>query len=728
MNHSISRRDLFKFIGGSAAGLIFTPIPWKLLDDSAIWTQNWPWIPEPLKGKFQTKYTSCSLCPVGCGVQARCVGGIPVSLTGIAGHPTNGGALCAIGLAGHHLAYHPARALQPFKKTEVGSSPVKLDEIVDAFGKSISDLRVSGSSEFVVILDGQPNRTLSIFYRRFLSELPNGIYATAPSFSSRSLTALDEMASGPSQTLGYDVENAKTIVSFGAPILDGWGGSGRMLSMFNKKGKSDDKGFRLIQIEPRASRTAMLAQSWIPLNPGSEAALAFGLANVMLREGNYSHDVRRHSSDFESFAKMVKPFTPEVAARITGVREEEIVRLAREISTEGPTLIIGGGDPGSGPMALEDEIAVMSLNFLLGNVGRTGGLVKKMEIPQNVGGKKNTMAKELQDVPDHSIRVLIIDGAGSGSALPRKLVEKKLVNQGSLVVSLSPNLTLDAMDADYLVPTPAFMESLSDVPGSSELATASFRISASMISAPAGITEPLTLLRKISEKIGVSIVEEGRTLEDCIKQRVEGLHKAKKGSVFAPTDKKYVEVKSISTTQDLLKMLMEGGCWVGQSSPKMSAPKFSFLGKTVERAKRLQSKAEGILNRNNTTKSDYPLALMPYGWTGASASGQVSPIMSKIYQESNLRRSSRDAMINPATGKAYGLTDGKQVLIETQLGSIKAKARFSASVMPGVIHVEVGPDIRALPAGQTSGEDVLAICKLEENDTWRITKTKVREA
>ncbi len=727
MNHRISRRDLFKFIGGSAAGLIFTPIPWKLLDDSAIWTQNWPWIPEPLKGKFQTKYTSCSLCPVGCGVQARCVGGIPVSLTGIAGHPTNGGALCAIGLAGHHLAYHPARALQPFKRIEAGSSPVKLDEIVDAVGKSISDLRISGSSEFVVILDGQPNRTLSTFYRRFLSEIPNGIYATTPSSSSRSFTALDEMTGSPSNTLAYDIENAKTIVSFGAPILDGWGAPGRMLSMFNKKGKSGEKGFRLIQIEPRASRTAMLAQSWIPLNPGTEAALAFGLANVMIREGSYSRDARHNSADFDSFAKMVKSFTPEVVAEITGVREEEIVRLAREISTAGPTLIIGGGDPGSGPMALEDEIAVMSLNFLLGNVGRSGGLVKKLEMPQNVAGKKMTMTKELQDLPDHSIRILIVDGAGSGSALPRKLVEKKLVSQGSLVVSLSPYLTSDAMRADYLLPTPAFLESLSDVPGSAELSTASFGISAPMISAPAGITEPLTLLRKISEKVGVSIGDEGRTLEDCIKQRVVELHKAKKGSVFVSSDKKYVEVKSISTADDLWKMLVEGGCWVGQSSPKMSSPKFSFLGKTAERTTRLQSRVEGVLNRSRTPKGDYPLALMPFGWTGASASGQVSPILSKVYQESNLRHSSHDAMVNPATGKSYGLTDGKQIEIKTESGSMKAKARFSASVMPGIIHVEVGPDTRALPAGQMSGEDVLAICKLEEDDTWRITQAKVRE-
>ena len=114
---------MFKFIGGSAVGIMLTPIPWKLLDDSAIWTQNWSWIPEPLKGKFQTKFTTCTLCPAGCGVRVRCVGDQPVSLSGVANHPISHGALCPVGLGAHHLPYHPARVLQPFKRNETGSSP-----------------------------------------------------------------------------------------------------------------------------------------------------------------------------------------------------------------------------------------------------------------------------------------------------------------------------------------------------------------------------------------------------------------------------------------------------------------------------------------------------------------------------------------------------------------------------------------------------------------------------
>ena len=90
----VDRRDIFKFAGGAAAGVMFTPLPWKLLDDSAIWSQNWNWVPRPLKGEIKTKFSTCTLCPAGCGVKLRCVGEQPVSLAGVREHPNSRGALC----------------------------------------------------------------------------------------------------------------------------------------------------------------------------------------------------------------------------------------------------------------------------------------------------------------------------------------------------------------------------------------------------------------------------------------------------------------------------------------------------------------------------------------------------------------------------------------------------------------------------------------------------------
>ena len=728
MNQKISRRDLFKFIGGSAAGLVFTPVPWKLLDDAAIWTQNWSWVPTPLKGKFQAKYTTCSLCPAGCGVRVRCVGDQPVSLSGISEHPISHGAMCPVGLGGHHLPYNPARVLQPFKRNQSGSSPVSLDDAIAAIAGAITSMKSSGSHESVAVLDGQPGRTISSLYRRFLSEVPNGMYVTAP--SSITFDVLDEMIGKESAQFGFDLENTKTILSFGAPIFDGWGTPGRTLQMLTRKDKNGDKRLHLIQIETRHSRTASLADSWIPLNPGTEAAFAFGLANVLINENLYDEPtIRRSAKDFSLYKMLVGRFSPDVVAKITGVNAAAIISTARDIARQSPALVVGGADPGGGPLGREDEIAIWGLNFLLGSIGSTGGVIARREIPdaphaRTINAKPAT---GIENLPDHSIRLLILDEAESGNAIPWPLIEKKLVRDGAVVVSLSPYMTTLARKADYVIPSPTYMESLRDVSTPADAQAATLSLSVPLIVPPTGVVEPVEFLQKLATSVGVSIGDDGaRTLLPYIKRRVEAIYKSKSGLVFTSIDKKSADVKNISSSDDLLKMLMDGGCWFDKHSNSKSVGQFSFFGKTS--SQRLQDAAEGMRQVRGQNKKEYPLVLMPYGWRGASGSGQLSPVMTKVYQESNLRRTARQAMLNPVTGKAFGISDGKRMVIETESGSLTLEARLSASVMPGVIHVEVGPDGRALPAGQTNGEDILAICTIEENSTWRVTQARVREA
>ena len=83
----VTRRDLLVWSAGAAAGLMVTPVPWKLLDDTSIWSQNWPWIPQPARGPVEVKQSSCTLCPNGCGMRVRMAAGWPVGVAGVSSHP-----------------------------------------------------------------------------------------------------------------------------------------------------------------------------------------------------------------------------------------------------------------------------------------------------------------------------------------------------------------------------------------------------------------------------------------------------------------------------------------------------------------------------------------------------------------------------------------------------------------------------------------------------------------
>src|SRR5512134_1647591 len=116
---TLTRRDILLGLGGSAVGVAFTPVPWKLLDDASIWTQRRHALPVPPRGPVAQRAAACTLCPGGCALRVRCVGPRPVAVAPAAGHPLGTGA-CAIGLTLHHLAYHPLRLATPLRRTATG--------------------------------------------------------------------------------------------------------------------------------------------------------------------------------------------------------------------------------------------------------------------------------------------------------------------------------------------------------------------------------------------------------------------------------------------------------------------------------------------------------------------------------------------------------------------------------------------------------------------------------
>ncbi|MBZ5551588.1 MAG: molybdopterin-dependent oxidoreductase [Acidobacteriia bacterium] len=737
----ISRRDLFKFVGGSAVGAFLTPVPWKLIDDAAIWSQNWSWIPRPLHGEIRTKFTTCTLCPAGCGVRARCVGDQPVMLTGVAQHPVSRGALCPAGLGGHHLPYHPRRTTQPLQRVQkngkVEFAPVSRDEVETALAAAISKMKAGSSSESIAVLDQQPGRTISGVYRGFLGGVPNGVYVTSSAPGGDTLSAFKEILEKPYGPLGYDLENARVILSFGVPLLDGWGTPGRLMEIIrNQESKNAEKRLKIIQVETRQSRTASFAHEWVPINPGTEAAFALAVAHVLIHENLYDQDlIRRKAIEFRkndgrSYLDLVEHFTPENAAAISGIAPDRIIATARTVAQSGPAIVIGGGDPGGGPLGKEEETAIAGLNLLLGSFARPGGIVPRRNVPdvQAAGNHPTAPALEIRDVPDHSIRILILDAAESGNAIPWALLERKLVPQGALVVSLSPYLTDLTKHAGYIIPAPTYLESIQDVPAPVDAATASFSLSTALLTAPVGTTEPFEWVRRLASVVGVPFSDDApaNTYESHLKRRVETIYQSKRGTVFNSNDGKTVPIAELGSADQLWKLLSEGGCWIDSKTETKPVPNFSLLGRIKDNFERLQSAGQGRMMTAPGPVAAFGFILMPFGWRGATGNGQMSPLMTKVFQESGLRKLSGQAAVNPETGRASGLTDGGKAWIETEKGAMQVEIRFDAAVMPRVIEVAVGPTVEAFSITETPGtRNILDLCSLDDACSWRVTRARV---
>ena len=173
----LDRRNFVKLLIGGAAGMQFTPLPWKLTDDIAIWTQNWSWLPVPPAGEFTREKSVCTLCPGGCGIEVAKVDGRAVKIEGRTDYPVNPGGICPIGMGGLQLLYNESiRFTSPMKRVGPRGSGLFKDISWEEAGRMltdrISDLRKKGTPESVAAIDGNPDgSTMAMMVERFIKTI-----------------------------------------------------------------------------------------------------------------------------------------------------------------------------------------------------------------------------------------------------------------------------------------------------------------------------------------------------------------------------------------------------------------------------------------------------------------------------------------------------------------------------------------------------------------------------
>jgi anaerobic selenocysteine-containing dehydrogenase len=702
----VTRRDVLFGLGGGIAGMTLTPAPWKLLDDVSIWTQHRRALEVPPHGEVTFRPAACTLCPGGCALKARLVSGRPVAVVGERAHPLGGGA-CAFGLTVHHLALHPLRLAAPARRAAGSGSlePIRLDAAVLAVAAAVTEAR--RRDEVVLVVDRRPGRVVSRVYREWLAALPRGTYV-APAGEGATLAALEGLLDRPSP-LGIDLEGTRTLVSFGAPVLDGWGRPARLLAA--------RRALRVVQADTWRSPTAAVADEWVPIRPGGEGPLALGLAHVLLRERLCDPALLRRldaGADAASFRRVVAGFPPDRVARIAGVEAGRLETLARSLPRHAPAVAIGGGDAGGGPLPPDDERAIAALDVLLGAVGRGGGIVRRRPVPEAADTEPPLATTDLAEVPAGSVRLLFLDAADSGRALPWPALERTLA-RGALVVSLSPFRSGLARHAQILVPAPAPLEMYDEVLPSADAKVASYGVSAPILAAPAGATDPVELLRRVAEAAGVPLGP-ATSIEELLKARVAAIHGCGRGRVFARGDGGYSETQAASAG-DLWQRLVEGGGWVDEpSNDEVQARLQPPHPKALLRWARAEARTGDV-------------TLLPLAARGAAGSTPVSPLLTKLYQESDLRPPVGTIAVSPRTGRVHGLADGGRAVVESDAGALEVGVRFDPALPDGRVALAAGPDPAGLhPGAETTAAGALALAVVEPDGTWRTTRVRVREA
>jgi anaerobic selenocysteine-containing dehydrogenase len=281
----IDRRSFLSLAAGVAAGTALTPLPLKLTDDLSIWTQSFRYLPNevpvPPDGAVSIETSVCTLCPGGCGISVRKIENRAVKIEGRQGYPVNDGGLCALGLAGLQLLYGPWRVQTPLKKKDGGFKKISWEQALKEIGDRLNEMRNNGKPHTVAGIATTGHNTTGKLLGRFLTVFGSPHFFTVPAVEDSLALAAGSMM-GASGVPAFDFENSTYILSFGSGLLDGWGAPVRM---FRAHSRWQEDGATLVQVEARLSNTAAKAHAWVPVNPGTEAALALGLAHIIVRDG-----------------------------------------------------------------------------------------------------------------------------------------------------------------------------------------------------------------------------------------------------------------------------------------------------------------------------------------------------------------------------------------------------------------------------------------------------------
>jgi len=292
-----------------------------------------------------------------------------------------------------------------------------------------------------------------------------------------------------------------------------------------------------------------------------------------------------------------------------------------------------------------------------------------------------------------------------------------------MVISLSPYFSGIACYADYIIPTPTYLESYNDSPTPSSVTTASYSISTPILTGPRSIMEPLDAMKKIAAAtqtdLGNAIQSFG--MMALIEKRVKEIYETRKGLVFNSSTSETMRLRDISSSDQLMKLLSNGGCWYNDAFRVRSTEsrgQYSLLGGRDHGFEKLFAAASR--NREELDLVLLPYTASPYGI------GQSHQLMQKLSKESDLRDAGNVASIHPDTGKKLKLTDSCKCVVKTESGTSKVKVKFDQAVMPGVIQVAVGQSGNG-PA-ESQDQNILEICKIENDSTWRITKAEIIQA
>jgi len=673
----------------------------------------------------QTVHAACPHdCPDACGVLITVEDGRATKIQGDPEHPVTQGFLCAKVAKYLDRVYSPDRVLYPMRRIAAkgpgeglrGIAPhgqpvatvsrqawqrISWDEALDEIASRFRSIAAEFGSEAILpysyggtlgALNGA-SMDRRFFHRMGASQLDRTICSAAGEAGVKSVYGA-KIGTEPEQ-----FRHSKYIIAWASNI------HANNVHLWPFIVEAQRNGAKLVVIDPYRTRTAQCADWYLPINPGTDAALALGMMHVIIGENLHDADyVARYTLGFEQLREKVKEYSPERVAQWTGISAADIRKLAREYATTRPAAIrlnYGVQRSERGGMATR---AVCMLPCITGSWKEAGGglqmslsgaidlntdALKRPDLMKSALGREARtinmveLGRVLNTQNDPPVKALFVYNSNPAAVCPEHKQVVRGLQRPDLFTVVHEQFFTDTTDyADIVLPATTFFEHKDLQKGYGHYY---LQVSNQAIAPLGECRSNVEVFRALAERMGFDEECFGETVDEMIDVALESKDPWMDGMTRDRLEQGQVR----------LNFAASGSRLPASASPKLAEPFLPFAHggfRTASGKAELYNeslKAQGLdpvadftpptESRHGNKKNAPPLELL-----ARKADNFLNTTFSNVPSVQEMEEVGV-LEICAADARSRGINDGDKVRVFNQRGDILLKARVDGKVQPGVV-------------------------------------------
>ena len=328
------------------------------------------------ENNIHIRRTVCDICSAGCNIDAYVEDGCVIKVTGCKNPAYGNGYLCARGYANRPYIYHADRIKTPLRRSgERGGGtfePISWEEALEEIGKRLGECKKKYDPSAVVFTGGYNEWNRAALQR--LARSFGSVNYGNPAWSLEHGGAAIASGVAAGCTCRPDIEHAGVVLMWGCNLYNK--GNTVVNPVLTQK-----RGAKVIAIDPRITvSTYRLADLHLRPRPGTDAALAHGLAHIFVEKGwvNRAY-LEQHVQGFFEYRAYIHDFTPERVEQLTGIPAREVENAAYLIMRNGPmAMMISEGAFSQMDNGVQTRRAIEALCAITGNYDVRGGMLPNL--------------------------------------------------------------------------------------------------------------------------------------------------------------------------------------------------------------------------------------------------------------------------------------------------------------------------------------------------------------